>query len=117
MDNKRATKNDIPILLGRPFIATAQTIIDVHNGKLSVTVLVETIEFQVFEAMKQSLNFLDCFHVDIVDAMVEEEFTKGELEHLLGLEKELKEARCFGNIGAENDPETGLAVEEKKIRA
>ncbi|KAL5818741.1 hypothetical protein ACOSQ4_022583 [Xanthoceras sorbifolium] len=56
-----------------------------------MTVLGETVEFQVFDAMKQSLNSLNCFHVDIIDAMVEEEFTKDELEDLLELETDLKE--------------------------
>ncbi|KAL5756603.1 hypothetical protein ACOSQ2_021349 [Xanthoceras sorbifolium] len=45
MDDERTTKNDLPIYLGRPFIATVQTIIDVQNGKLSMTGLGETIEF------------------------------------------------------------------------
>ncbi|KAL5827577.1 hypothetical protein ACOSQ3_019416 [Xanthoceras sorbifolium] len=64
--------------------------------------------------MKQSLNFFDCFHVDIVNAMVEEDFTKDELQDLLELERELEEAQCLGSIRAEDDPETGLEVEEKK---
>lgn len=36
------------ILLGRPFMATTRTVIDVHSGKLSMTVLGETIQFEVF---------------------------------------------------------------------
>ncbi|KAL5764165.1 hypothetical protein ACOSQ2_016759 [Xanthoceras sorbifolium] len=79
-----------------------------------MTVLGETVEFQVFDVMKQSLNSLDCFHVDIVDAMVEEEFTKDELEDLLKLQSELEEAQRLGSTGAKDDPETGLGVEEKK---
>ncbi|KAL5760653.1 hypothetical protein ACOSQ2_019491 [Xanthoceras sorbifolium] len=95
-------------------MATANTIIDVQNGKLSKTVLGETVEFEVFDSMKQSLNSFDCFHVDIVDVMVEEEFTKDELEDLLELKRELEEAQRFGSTGAEDDPEIGLGVEEKK---
>ncbi|KAL5789760.1 hypothetical protein ACOSQ2_004648 [Xanthoceras sorbifolium] len=45
MDDVRTTKTDLLIMLGRPFVATAQTIIDVQNGKLSMTVLYETVEF------------------------------------------------------------------------
>ncbi|CAL8988153.1 unnamed protein product [Prunus brigantina] len=33
---------ELPILLGRPFMATAKTIIDVQNGLLTMTVLGET---------------------------------------------------------------------------
>ncbi|KAL5851911.1 hypothetical protein ACOSQ3_007029 [Xanthoceras sorbifolium] len=79
-----------------------------------MTVLGETVEFQIFDAMKQSLNFLDCFHVDIVDAVVEEEFTKDELEDLMELERELEEAQRLSSTGAEDDPETSLGVEEKQ---
>ena len=38
----RETKEPV-ILLGRPFMATTRTIIDVHDGRLSMTVLGETI--------------------------------------------------------------------------
>ena len=34
-------------LLGKPFMATTKTIIDMHNGKLSMTVLGETVQFAV----------------------------------------------------------------------
>ncbi|KAL5831468.1 hypothetical protein ACOSQ3_016882 [Xanthoceras sorbifolium] len=64
--------------------------------------------------MKQFLNSLDCFHVDIIEAMVEDEFTKDELEDLLELERELEEAQRLGSTGAEDDLETGLGVVEKK---
>ncbi|CAL8988217.1 unnamed protein product, partial [Prunus brigantina] len=36
---------ELPILLGRPFMATAKTIIDVQNGLLTMTVLGETNDF------------------------------------------------------------------------
>ncbi|KAL5837020.1 hypothetical protein ACOSQ3_014189 [Xanthoceras sorbifolium] len=45
MDVERTTEKVLPILLGRPFMATTQTIIDVQNGKLSMTILGKTVEF------------------------------------------------------------------------
>ncbi|CAL9012037.1 unnamed protein product [Prunus brigantina] len=42
---------ELPILLGRPFMATAKTIIDVQNGLLTMTVLGETVQFKVFESL------------------------------------------------------------------
>ncbi|KAL5764341.1 hypothetical protein ACOSQ2_016935 [Xanthoceras sorbifolium] len=65
IDNARTTETDLPILLGRPFVATAQTIIDVQNRKLFMIVLGETVEFQVFNAMKPSVNSYDCFSLDV----------------------------------------------------
>ncbi|KAL5845193.1 hypothetical protein ACOSQ4_011151 [Xanthoceras sorbifolium] len=61
MDDERATERDLPILLGRPFMATARTIIDVQNGKLSMTVLDETVEFKVFDSLPYPVGSHDCF--------------------------------------------------------
>ncbi|PNX64229.1 hypothetical protein L195_g062013, partial [Trifolium pratense] len=42
----------IPILLGRPFLATAGAIIDVKRGKLTLEVGEEKIEFILSKFMK-----------------------------------------------------------------
>ncbi|GKE65271.1 retrotransposon protein, putative, ty3-gypsy subclass, partial [Tanacetum coccineum] len=42
----------IPIILGRPFLATARSIIDVHEGKLSLRVKIETVTFNIGKSMK-----------------------------------------------------------------
>ncbi|KAL5789431.1 hypothetical protein ACOSQ2_004319 [Xanthoceras sorbifolium] len=55
VDDARTIETDLPILLGKPFMATAQTIINVQNGKLSMTVLGETVEFQVFDTINLPL--------------------------------------------------------------
>ncbi|CAL2256333.1 unnamed protein product [Prunus armeniaca] len=44
--------NQLPFILGRPFMATAGAIIDVKKGTLTMTVFIETIAFKVFEASK-----------------------------------------------------------------
>nr|GEU81638.1 hypothetical protein [Tanacetum cinerariifolium] len=36
----------VPIILGRPFLTTARVVIDVHEGKLSLTVESETVEVE-----------------------------------------------------------------------
>ncbi|CAL8152506.1 unnamed protein product [Prunus armeniaca] len=66
-DNPYGDRVD-PILLGRPFMATADTIIKVKDGTLSMTVLGETVEFKVFDALSQPSITLDtCFSIDVVD--------------------------------------------------
>ncbi|CAL2239445.1 unnamed protein product [Prunus armeniaca] len=66
-DNPYGNRVD-PILLGRPFMATADTIIKVKDGTLSMTVLGETVEFKVFDALSQPSITLDtCFSIDVVD--------------------------------------------------
>ncbi|GKE46089.1 DNA-directed DNA polymerase, partial [Tanacetum coccineum] len=42
----------VPIILGRPFLATKRAVIDVHEGKLSLRVRSETITFNIRKSMK-----------------------------------------------------------------
>ncbi|KAL5825083.1 hypothetical protein ACOSQ3_021146 [Xanthoceras sorbifolium] len=119
MDDERAIKKDLSILLGRPFMMTVKMIIDVQNEKLFMTVLGETVEFQVFDYVKYPLNSLNCFHLDVIDAMVEGEFTKDELEDLLELERELEEEekterQRLGSAEGEDGAKTYLGVKVKK---
>ncbi|GKC72049.1 hypothetical protein Tco_1117932 [Tanacetum coccineum] len=48
----------VSIILGRPFLATARAVIDVHEGKLSLRVGSETITFNIGKSMK-SAHFRD----------------------------------------------------------
>ena len=71
-----------PILLGRPFMATAKTFIDVQNGKLTMTVLDETIEFKLFEASSYPVGADDCSFIGILDPGVDGVFKDEDLEEL-----------------------------------
>ncbi|XP_038976654.1 uncharacterized protein LOC113463578 [Phoenix dactylifera] len=78
---------EIPIILGRPFLATAGAIIDVKNGRLTLKVGEEEVEFNLFEATKYP-SFTDhVFRVDVVDESTREVFraenTKEPLETCL----------------------------------
>ncbi|GKC25453.1 reverse transcriptase domain-containing protein, partial [Tanacetum coccineum] len=42
----------VPIILGWPFLATARSVIDVHEGKLSLRVINETITFNIKKSIK-----------------------------------------------------------------
>ncbi|CAA0831248.1 Unknown protein, partial [Striga hermonthica] len=65
---------DHTILLGIPFMATTNTLIDVKNGMLNMTVLGESVSISVREATSaSSVNFVEeCAFVDITDPFVEE---------------------------------------------
>lgn len=52
--------SQIPIILGRPFLATESTIIDIKHGKLFLNVANETIEFDLSNPIEQS--FLENSH-------------------------------------------------------
>ena len=51
----KISSRKIPVILGRPFMATANTIIDVKKGILTMTVGDMTVEFNVFKS-SQPMN-------------------------------------------------------------
>ncbi|XP_039144038.1 uncharacterized protein LOC120281228 [Dioscorea cayenensis subsp. rotundata] len=55
---------DIPILLGRPFLATGRALIDVQKGELCLRVQEEEVTFNVFDAIKYPQASDCCFSID-----------------------------------------------------
>ncbi|XP_048235678.1 uncharacterized protein LOC125371189 [Ricinus communis] len=47
----------VPLILGRPFLATSRDVIDVSDGKLKLRVNDETITFDLATSMRQSLDY------------------------------------------------------------
>lgn len=60
---------EVPLILGRPFLATGRTLIDVQNGELIMRVNDEVIKFNVFEAIRFSNDINDCYLVKEVKGM------------------------------------------------
>ncbi|XP_054782728.1 uncharacterized protein LOC129290033 [Prosopis cineraria] len=52
---------DIPIILGRPFLATARTLIDVEKGELTMRVDDEQVTFNMHKLMKSPKDLEQCF--------------------------------------------------------
>ncbi|XP_054792441.1 LOW QUALITY PROTEIN: uncharacterized protein LOC129298065, partial [Prosopis cineraria] len=67
---------DIPIILGRPFLATARTLIDVEKGELTMRVDDEQVTFNMHKLMKSPKDLEQCFFVDMLDQVAQEEFNK-----------------------------------------
>jgi len=61
---------EIPILLGRPFLATAGAVINVKNGKIIFHVGDEKIEFEISNLMKGPSIFDSCCMIDVIDLCV-----------------------------------------------
>ncbi|XP_028785464.1 uncharacterized protein LOC114741374 [Neltuma alba] len=78
---------NIPIILGRPFLATARTLIDVEKGKITMRVNDEKVIFNKNQALKFPNDSLHCNFIDVIDSAVQEELinslTKDPLEALL----------------------------------
>ncbi|XP_050920206.1 uncharacterized protein LOC127137824 [Lathyrus oleraceus] len=70
MGKKEAS--NIPIILGRPFLATAGAIIDVKKGKLTFKVGEEKFEFILSQLLKAPTINDSCCSLDIIDECVRE---------------------------------------------
>ena len=112
--------NQVSILLGMPFLATAGTIIDVKDGKLAFNVGTETVEFDLAKLMKSpSIKEDSCCMIDIIDCCVKEcslaSHTHDGLEIWLvnnaGTRLE-GDAHAYEELLDENPPIEGLGVEE-----
>ena len=69
---------DIPIILGRPFLATGGALIDVRKGELKLRVNDEEVTFNVFKAMKYPKASDDIFRVDVCEAAIHDHSFRSE---------------------------------------
>ncbi|XP_061376693.1 uncharacterized protein LOC133318662 [Gastrolobium bilobum] len=60
---------DMPLLLGRSFVATARAMIDVENRKMQLRMDDEKVTIDVFKVMKHAEDNGDCFWVDVLEAL------------------------------------------------
>ncbi|XP_062010355.1 uncharacterized protein LOC133726754 [Rosa rugosa] len=72
LEMEESPKSGTPLLLGRPFMRTARTKIDVYSGSLTMEFDGEIIGFNIFEAMRYPLvDFSSCFSIDILDELAQ----------------------------------------------
>ncbi|XP_060969103.1 uncharacterized protein LOC133036595 [Cannabis sativa] len=67
---------EVPIILGRPFLATGRTLIDVQNGELTMRVNDQKVTFNVFNAMRFPDEIEECSRLSVIDSIVAESFHK-----------------------------------------
>ncbi|XP_073057291.1 uncharacterized protein [Primulina eburnea] len=60
----------MPLILGKPFLATVKALIDVQEGKLRLRVGEEEITFDVYNALKHTRHTDYCFKIDALDSLV-----------------------------------------------
>ncbi|XP_058213682.1 uncharacterized protein LOC131325434 [Rhododendron vialii] len=65
-------RKQTPIILGRPFLATANANIHCRTGAMDVSFGNQTLRLNVFNASEQPHQEEDCFAVDMIDNLVEE---------------------------------------------
>ncbi|KAM2377635.1 hypothetical protein ACFX1X_044207 [Malus domestica] len=94
----------LPILLGRPFMKTARTKIDVYNGTLTMEFDGEVINFNLSDSMKYPSENHSCFAIDVIDSLSQDHFDKLNDEALelviaQGMDKQNIEATTMGTHG------------------
>ena len=60
---------EIPIKLGRPFLAIGKAMIDVQQGELKLRVQDDEVKFNVFEAVRHPTESDTCFMIETVKAI------------------------------------------------
>ncbi|WRX11178.1 Aspartic peptidase [Theobroma cacao] len=58
---------EIPLIFGRPFLATAGIIIDVREDKITFKVGEKVVEFNIFNANKHPSSTNCCYGVELID--------------------------------------------------
>ncbi|XP_073158913.1 uncharacterized protein [Henckelia pumila] len=80
---------DVPLIFGRPFLATGRALIDVQDGELTLRVGGEAVTFNIYKTMKYQEEVHSCNRINLFNSY-ENNFGEGmELEDAL--------ARCLIN--------------------
>jgi hypothetical protein len=78
---------EIPVILGRPFLATANTLINCRLGVMKISFGNMTVELNIFHIRKQPLDYDQmnqvCLIEEIIDEVIEESSKEDPLEACL----------------------------------
>jgi hypothetical protein len=66
--------NSIPVILGRPFLATSNALINYRNGLIKLSFGNMTLEMNVFNICKQPRDDNDLQEVDLIEELVYDQF-------------------------------------------
>ena len=86
--------NHVPIILGRPFLATSNAIINCRNGVMQLTFGNMTLELNIFHLGKRHMHSEedDFEEVCIIDIILEEQANEQQVQDILTLEL----SECIG---------------------
>ena len=86
--------NHVPIILGRPFLATSNGIINCRNGVMQLTFGNMTLELNIFHLSKRHMHPVedDCEEVCIIDTILEEQANEQKVQDVLTPEL----SQCLG---------------------
>ena len=77
--------NHVPIILGRPLLATSNAIINCRNGVMQLTFGNMTLELNIFHLSKRHMHSEedDCEEVCIIDAILEDQANEQQVQYVL----------------------------------
>ncbi|KAI3511316.1 hypothetical protein L1887_18467 [Cichorium endivia] len=119
LDEKPSSKSGL-ILLGRPFLSTAKTIIDVHGGSFTMEFDGEKIEFNINDAMKYASDVSPLYFVDMIEPLVQHriDLNPDKLSRMRvrkGFDKRnLKRKRNYSSLKPKNEGTT-IELDERKL--
>ncbi|RDX81082.1 hypothetical protein CR513_38280, partial [Mucuna pruriens] len=104
------------LILGRPFLMTARTKIDVHAGTLTMEFGDTLVQFNIFEAMKHLVEDTSLFSINLIDELVKEymqvDTSNTESFQVVGNTDKLD---CLGSIFEEPDHDEPWGVHDAKV--
>ena len=124
---------EIPLILGRPFLATGRALIDVEQGELMLRVQDEKVTFNILDSMKFTKEKSQCMRVEAIDSIqayaLQGNDFESILENVLTSSNTLKEDNVLTNkmneciaslessspLTSMNPPIETLRVDEKNI--
>ncbi|XP_019223843.1 PREDICTED: uncharacterized protein LOC109205582 [Nicotiana attenuata] len=94
-------EEEVPVILGRPFLATGGAIIDVRAGKLKMRVDDEEVTFNVYKALKLPKHYEDLCMITVVELKGIEQsqyVNYSDLDGTTELEEVVFQAECVKTI-------------------
>ncbi|XP_057444282.1 uncharacterized protein LOC130736467 [Lotus japonicus] len=79
---KGSSRNTVPIILGRPFLKTARTKINVYAGTLTMEFGDIVVRINIFDAMKHPPEDFSVFHIDLLDELLDDMLDEHESDFL-----------------------------------
>ena len=93
--------NHVPIILGRPFLATSNAIINFRNGVMQLSFGNMTLELNIFHLSKKHMQLVedDCEEVCIIDIILGEQDNEQQVQDVLNQE-------LSNNLVEQQDPQS-----------
>ncbi|RDX92693.1 Retrovirus-related Pol polyprotein from transposon 17.6, partial [Mucuna pruriens] len=92
------------LILGRPFLMTTRTKIDVHVGMLSMEFGDTLVQLNIFKAMKHPAKYHSLFGMDLTDELVEECLQlESSSENISDFAKDTDSIGCLRSLTEEAD--------------